>query len=163
MHCVGCFCPSVLPILDISTPWGNFLSFSFLLIRIWWSEIEFAVTSWCLILVNTIYQASRDFLQIWLEQPLGHKDELIRIGWSNVSGQGHCDHMASRTHEHHISRTPWGNFFKFGANSHLEKKDELIRIWWWKVSGLGHCDLTKHILAITEQFVWWLWQHFTIM
>lgn len=38
----------------------------------------------------------------------GLRDELVRLWWSKVKGQGHC--------EFYISRTSWGNFFKVGAS-----------------------------------------------
>lgn len=47
----------------------------------------------------------------------------------------HPSDCPSQSCEHDISRTPWGNFFKFGwmDGYPFGLKDELIRIWWSKV------------------------------
>ena len=47
----------------------------------------------------------------------------------------------SHSRERDISGTPWGNFFKFGTNVHLDSRMN----WFWFVKD--HRDLTKHIFG----------------
>lgn len=90
-----------------------------------------------------------------------------------VAGGIMCLVCPSHSCERDISKTPWGNFFKFGANVHLDSSMN-----WFDFGGQwvkGHWDRTRNIsghhstigMLITTRFkaqVCWdkttIWSHF---
>jgi len=48
------------------------------------------------------------------------------------------------SHEHDISKRPWGNFLKFGMNVHLDSTLNWLDL---VVIGQGPCALTKHVVG----------------